>query len=106
VLIVQSPEDAELEDLASPFATFYCPDPGPVAIGILLEHQRPFALPGKRVGELADLVDQYGTRPVYLMDPTEEEIAAGLEVLDPDHLLIGGFCPGECDAYWHRLAAL
>ncbi len=58
------------------------------------------------MAELADQIDQYGTRPVYLVDPTEEEVAAGLEVLDPDHLRIGGFCPGDCDAYWRRLAAL
>ncbi len=106
VLIASSPTDEELEDLASPFTFFFCPDPDPGAIAVLLEHQRPLALPGKRVAELGDLLDQYGVRPVYLTDPTEEEVAAGLEVLDPDHLRIGGFCPGDCDAYWERLAAL
>ncbi len=53
-----------------------------------------------------DLIDQVGRRTVYLVDPKEEEIAAALEVLDPDHLRIGGFCSGDCDAYWQRLAAL
>jgi hypothetical protein len=106
VLITPSPVDEELEDLASPFTFFYCPDPDAEAIAILLEHQRPLALPGKRVAGLNDLIDQYGTRPVYLIDPTEEEIAAGLEVLDPDHLRIGGFCPGNCEVYWQAPAAL
>ena len=106
VLITSAPSDEELEDLASPFVFFYSPDPDTEAIAILVEHQRPLALPGQRVPELADLIDQYGTRPVYLIDPTGEEITAGLEVLDPDHLRIGGLCPGDCDAYWRRLAAL
>ncbi|MEN6519174.1 MAG: hypothetical protein ABFC38_13535 [Methanospirillum sp.] len=106
VLIVSSPADEELEDLASPFTFFYCPDPDSGAIAVLLEHQRPLALPGKRVAELAGLIDQYGVRVVYLVDPTKEEVAAGLEVLDSDHLRIGGFCPGDCDVYWQRLAAL
>jgi hypothetical protein len=106
VLITSAPSDEEFEDLVSPFVFFYCPDPDTEAIAILLEHQRPLALPGKRVAGLADMIDQYGTRPVYLINPTEEEVATGLEVLDPDHLRIGGFCPGDCDAYWRRLAAL
>lgn len=105
VLIVSSPADEELEDLASPFTFFYCPDPDPEAIAVLLEHQSPLALPGKRVAELAVLIDEYGVRTVYLVDPTNEEVAAALEVLDPDHLRIGGFCLGDCDAYWQRLAA-
>ena len=58
------------------------------------------------MAELADLVDQFGRRTVYLVDPTENEVAAGLEVLDPDHLRIGGFCPASAIAYWQRLAAL
>lgn len=106
VLITPSPGDEELADLASPFTFFYCPEIDAEALDLLLDHQRAFALPGRRVAELADLVDQFGRRTVYLVDPTENEAAAGLEVLDPDHLRIGGFCPGECDPYWQRLAAL
>jgi hypothetical protein len=106
VLLTPSPGDEELADLASPFTFFYCPEIDPGALEVLLDHQRAFALPGRRVAELADLVDQFGRRTVYLVDPTENEVAAGLEVLDPDHLRIGGFCPGECDPYWQRLAAL
>ncbi len=106
VLIAPSPADDELEELASPFTFFYCPDPDDRAIATILDHQRSLALPGRRAGWLAELIDQYGTRPIYLVDPGEEEIAVALEVLDPDHLRIGGFCPGDCDAYWARIAAL
>ena len=106
VMIASSPVDEELEDLASPLTFFYCPDPDTEALDVLLDHQRAFALPGRRVAELMELIDQVGRRTVYLVDPKEEEIAAALEVLDPDHLRIGGFCSGDCDAYWQRLAAL
>ena len=106
VIIAPSPVNEELEDLASPLTFFYCPDIGPESFDILLDHQRAFALPGRRVAELMGLVDQFGRRPVYLVDPTEEEIAAALEVLDPDNLRVGGYCPGDCDVYWQRLAAL
>lgn len=106
VLVTRSPSDEELQDLASPLTFFYCPDPGPDEIALLLEYQGPIALPGRRARELGALLDQYGTRTVYLVDPTEEDVAAGLEVLDPDHLAIGGFCPADCDAYWGRLAGL
>ena len=105
VLLTSSPADDELEDLASPFTFFYCPDAGPETLDILLDHQRAFALPGRRVAELAGLVDQFGRRPVYLVDPSDEEVAAALEVLDRDHLRIGGFCREACDPYWQRLAA-
>ena len=106
VLLTSSPADDELEDLASPLTFFYCPDAGPDTLDILLDHQRAFALPGRRVAELAGLIDQCGRRPVYLVDPTGEEVAAALEVLDHDNLRIGGFCRAECDPYWQRLAAL
>lgn len=105
VLIAPSFTDEELEDLASPFVFFYCPHPDADSITMLLEHQHPLALPGKRVAGLSSLIDEYGTRPVYLIDPTHEEVAAALDVLDPDHLRIGGFCPGDCEVYWQRLAA-
>lgn len=106
VLVTASPAHDELEDLASPFTFFFCPDPDPAAIEVLLEHQRPLALPGARVAELGGIIDQFGTRVVYLLDPTREEIATGLEVLDPDHLRLGGYCRHEdCQSYWQRLAA-
>jgi hypothetical protein len=106
VLIAPSPTDEELEDLASPLTFFYCPDGGPASLDLLLDHQRAFALSGERVAELAALIDQVGRRTVYLVDPTEDEIAAALEVLDHDNLRIGGFCPGDCDSYWQGLTAL
>ncbi|MEN6341901.1 MAG: hypothetical protein ABFC89_05005 [Methanospirillum sp.] len=105
VMIAPTPLDEELEDLSSPFTFFYCPDPNPKAIEILLDHQRPLALPGRRAAGLAALIDQVGRRPIYLIAPTEEEVSAALEVLDPDHLRIGGFCPKDCDTYWQQLAA-
>lgn len=105
VLTTPAPAEEELADLASPFTFFYAPNPDADAIAALLEHQRPLAFPGKRVSGLAELLDQYGTRPIYLIDPTEEEIMAALEVLDHDHLHVGGFCPGDCETYWQRLAA-
>lgn len=106
VLVTASPTHDELEDLASPFTFFFCPDPEPEAIEVLLEHQRPLALPGPRVDELGGIIDQFGTRVVYLLDPTREEIATGLGVLDPDHLRLGGYCRHEdCQSYWQRLAA-
>ncbi len=105
VLLTSSPADEELEDLASPLTFFYCPDSGPESLDVLLDHQHAFALPGRRVAELAGLIDQFGRRLVYLVDPTEEEVAAALEVLDHDNLRIGGFCPGDCDTYWQRLEA-
>lgn len=106
VLLASSPGDDELEELASPLTFFYCPDAGPDTLDVLLDHQRAFVLPGRRVTELAGLVDQFGRRPVYLVDPVEEEVTAALEVLDPDNLRIGGFCRGDCDPYWQRLAVL
>jgi hypothetical protein len=106
VLIVPSPADDELEELASPYTFFYSQDPDEQAIAVILEHQRPIALPGYRARWLAELIDQYGTRPVYLVDPAEDEVAAALEVVDADHLRIGGFCQEDCDAYWARIAAL
>lgn len=106
VLIEPSPTDEELEDLASPLTFFYCPDIGPESLDVLLDHQRAFALPGRCVAGLAGLIDQFGRRPIYLVDPTEEEITAALEVLDHDNLRIGGYYPGDCDTYWQRLAAL
>ena len=106
VLLAASPTDEEMEDLSSPMTFFFCPDPDEEVLPVLLEHQRSLALPGKRVAELAGLMDQFGRRPVYLVDPTEEEVLVALEVLDPDHVRIGGLCPGDCDAYWRRLALL
>lgn len=106
ILLVSSPNEEVMEDLASPMTFLYCPDPPVGALEPLLEHQRPLALVGRRVSELSGLMDQFGRRPVYLIDPTEEEVRLALEVLDPDHVRIGGLCPGDCDTYWQRLAAL
>ena len=107
VLLVASPTEEEIEDLTSPMTFLFCPDPSSDSLVTLLEHQRPLALVGKRVAELADMMDQYGRRPVYLIDPTEEEVQAALEVLDPDLVRLGGLCSGDnCNAYWQRLVAL
>lgn len=107
VLLVTSPTGEEIEELASPMTYLYCPDPSRDALDLLLEHQRPMALVGRRIADLGPIMDQYGRRPVYLINPTEEEVRAALEVLDPDHVHPGGLCPGDdCSAYWQRIAAL
>lgn len=106
VLIAASPPEDEIEDLASPFTFILCRDPTAETLDALLDHQRAFALPGNRVGELAAIIDQTGRRPVYLLDPDEGEIGAALGVLDPEYVRVGGLCPGDCDDYWRRLAPL
>jgi hypothetical protein len=106
VLLATAPSEDEVSDFASPTTFIFCPDADEETLAVLMEHQRPCVLHGHHVQRLAGLVDQFGRRPVYLLDPGEEEIGVAFDVLDPEYVRIGGFCMDDCESYWSNLARL
>jgi hypothetical protein len=52
---------------------------------------------------LQDLMGEYEVSRIILLDPTSDDLREALSIKDPDQIMVGGYCPGECDSYWKKL---
>ena len=47
-----------------------------------------------------DLANEYELHQLIVMDPDEGSIRDALSHLDPDQVMVGGYCTDGCDEYW------
>jgi hypothetical protein len=68
-----------------------------------MEHQRRVAVKKKMLDVVFDLANEYDLHQLIVMDPDDDAIRLALSHLDPDQVMIGGYCTDACDTYWGKL---
>ena len=103
VLICERAEGAELAALSRRNVFFFHPDPARRDLEVLLEHQHRMAVNKEHLQDVLDLSDEYDLRQIIIVDADPGSIALALSHLDPDQVVIGGYCTASCDSYWNDL---
>ena len=75
------------------------------ALESVLECSRDIVLSAEDVKRLADFIDSYTVRNVYLKDAESSSLKAALESVDRDHLFTAGYRKNDSDVdYWKNLS--
>ncbi|MDD4136599.1 MAG: hypothetical protein PHT99_01715 [Methanoregula sp.] len=105
VLICDTMDDAELAALSQQKCFFFQPEPDREGLASLMEHQRQVAVGKKYLPTLFDLTDEYTLQKVFIIDPDPAAIRRAQSHLDPDQIVAGGYCSGDCGEYWEKIVA-
>ncbi len=103
VLICDRTDDTELAALSRQKVFFFHPEPGRGDLEVLLEHQRRIAVDKAHLQAAFDLSGEFELRQIVIVDADSESIALALSHLDPDQVVIGGYCTTSCESYWKDL---
>jgi hypothetical protein len=103
VLLCGKMSEAEIALLARDNVFFFPTEPDEESLRILMEHQRRVAVKKKMLEIVFDLANEYDLRQLIMMDPDDEAIRLALSHLDPDQIMVGGYCTDTCDTYWENL---
>jgi hypothetical protein len=100
VLICQQMIGAEVSALSRQKVFFFQPDPDLESLGVLMEYQKRIAVGKKYLDAVFDLTNEYELQQLIIVGADDASIAVSLSHLDPDQVIIGGYCTGECENYW------
>jgi hypothetical protein len=99
-----SPDTIDLEHFFGKRFLRYVPD---TFLENVLEVQRDLILSADAVSRLADLVDCYVIRKVYVVEPTIKALTEACRLFDPDDVFCAGTAPREHqEIYWKNLSEL
>jgi hypothetical protein len=103
VLICDFVQEPEVASLVRQNVFFFQPDPSRDDLACLMEHQHQAAVGRAKLDTLLDLTGEYDVRKIILVDPDAASISRALTCLDPDQVIVGGYCMGSCEDYWKNL---
>jgi len=103
VLICQEAYEAEVEALARQKVFFFHPDPNKEIVLNIMESQNRIAVNIKNLDMVLNLANEAGLKQLILVDADEESIGRTLSHLDPDQVMVGGYCTDKCETYWESL---
>jgi hypothetical protein len=105
VLICDTIDEVELSALSRQKVVFFARDPDREGLATLMEYQRQVAVDRHHLATVFDLTGEYEINKLIILDPDTESIALAMSEFDPDQLMAGGYCTGDCEGYWNRLVA-
>jgi hypothetical protein len=100
VLFCEQVREEELESFTGRKVFFFSPAMNKNTLSQLLEYQQSIALKPDLLPVLENLMAEYDVSRVILLDPCEGDLRKALSIRDPDQILVGGYCPGNCEKYW------
>jgi hypothetical protein len=103
VLLCRTMNMAEISLLARDNVFFFPTTPDEESLRILMEHQRRVAVKKKMLDVVFDLANEYDLHQLIVMDPDDDAIRLALSHLDPDQVMVGGYCTDAWDTYWGKL---
>ncbi|MCK9630226.1 MAG: hypothetical protein M0R30_01175 [Methanoregula sp.] len=103
VLVCDIMDDAELAALARQKCFFFQPEPDRESLAALMEYQHRVAVGKDHLSTLIDLTNEYTLKKVFIIDPDQKAIELARSHLDPDQIVAGGYCTGDCTEYWKDL---
>ncbi|HJJ55011.1 MAG TPA: hypothetical protein O0X50_02880 [Methanocorpusculum sp.] len=104
VILGDNPSEIELERL---HGMKYLWSTSASALETVLEHTRDIVVPGTEISRIAELIDSYAIRNVYIKDVDAPCLGAALEIIECDHIFTAGYADAEdTKTYWENLANL
>ncbi len=103
VLLCDKADDPEIAALKRKEVFFFQPEPDRESLGTLMEHQSVIAVRKDHLGTVFDLANEYDLRKILIVDADTDAITMALTHVDPDQVIIAGYCTGGSDTYWEEL---
>ncbi len=103
VLICDKVDDAEISSLARQKVFFFQPEPDRDGLQSLMEYQRQVAISPAQLDIVFDIANEYELHEIIILDTDKASIAVALSHLDPDQVVVGGYCRGDCEKYWRSI---
>ncbi|HJJ36142.1 MAG TPA: hypothetical protein O0X27_03070 [Methanocorpusculum sp.] len=104
IILGDEPSDIELERLHGMKYLWSTPAS---ALETVLEHTRDIVVPGTETTRIAELIDSYAIRNVYIKDADTQSLGTALKTIDGDHIFTAGYADtDEPKSYWEKLANL
>ena len=105
VLICDKAADPETEALTRKEVFFFQPEPDREALEIIMEHQSTIAAGKDHLAMVFDLANEYDLRKILIVDADTDAIKLALSHVDPDQVIIAGYCTGDAETYWKTLVS-
>jgi len=103
VLICDTVEEPVVTDLNRKEVFFFQPKPDRESLQTLMEHQSSVAAGKDHLLTVFDLANEYDLRKILIVDADMDAINLALTHVDPDQVVIAGYCTEGCDTYWEEL---
>lgn len=103
VIIAGSGTSEEVAALARQNVVFFIPDADSNSLKTLMEHQHVLAVENDHLARVFELVDEYELRQVIIIDADRKGIGLALSHLDPDQVMVGGYCTSDNSDYWKKV---
>jgi hypothetical protein len=103
VLICDKAEEAEISALVRQKVFFFEQHPDRESLEILMEHQRRIAAGKDQLAMVFEIAHEYELQQIMILDADNESIEFALTHLDPDRIMVGGYCTDACQTYWKCL---
>jgi hypothetical protein len=103
VLFCEQAREEELDSFSGRKVFFFSPAMNKNTLSRLLEYQQSIALEPRMIPVLEDLMAEYEVSRVILLDPGEGDLRKVLSIRDPDQIIVGGYCTGNCEKYWKEI---
>lgn len=100
VLICGQIIEADVSALSRQKVFFFQPEPDLESLRSLMEYQKKIAIKKQYLDAVFDLVNEYELQQLIIVDADDESIAVSLSHLDPDQVMVGGYCNGGAENYW------
>ncbi len=84
-------------------AFFFEQHPDRESLETLMEHQRRIAAGKDQLAMVFEIADEYELQQIIIVDADTESIEFALAHLDPDQIMVGGYCTDACQTYWKCL---
>jgi hypothetical protein len=103
IIICDKVDDAEISSLARQKVFFFQPEPDRDGLQSLMEYQRQVAISPAHLDIVFDIANEYELHEIIILDADKASIAVALSHLDPDQVVVGGYCRGDCEKYWRSI---
>lgn len=104
IILGDEPSEIELERLQGMKYLWSTPAS---ALETVLEHTRDIVVPRMGIARIAELINSYAIRNVFIKDADTECLKTALKTIDSDHLFTAGYATEEAGKpYWEELANL
>ena len=103
ILLKNDPTSLELELVSGRRIFMHLLNPTERGLEKVLEVQRDIAVVPSALPILGEIMDSYSVRKIIVMDGSEPDIRAAMELIDLDNIMVGGYAPAGEPSYWDRL---
>jgi len=95
--------ESELDALAKHRIFFYDILLTSKKLSLLLEYQNQLAIDSDHIHLTFDVLSEYDIKVLIIMNPTHESLQNASQHLDPESIMVGGYCFSNCTKYWDDL---